>query len=187
MKPAISCALLIGSTLLLAGCERQSQEPAETSAAAPAKGLDRSQSGKPLPDIEIRDAEDEPASLAEASGKPLLVNIWATWCVPCVKELPTLDALSRRAGAPRVIAASQDMAPRASVEAFLQQHRIQGLEAWHDPQMALSGALGAQVLPTTIYYGADGRELWRFVGDLDWTGTKAARLLAESPASAGAS
>jgi thiol-disulfide isomerase/thioredoxin len=174
--------ILLSSALLLSACERQSQAP--SSESVPAKGLDRSHAGKAAPFIEIRDAEDEPATLSEAAGKPLLVNIWATWCAPCVKELPTLDALSRRASAPRVIAVSQDMAPRASVDAFLEQLGIADLEAWHDPEMTLSGALGAQVLPTTIYYDAKGRELWRFVGDLDWTGPQAARLLAEAQANA---
>ncbi|MEJ7777173.1 MAG: TlpA disulfide reductase family protein [Sphingomicrobium sp.] len=166
--------------LVLAGCEREAEAPTTEASAVPSKGIDRSHSGKPAPDVEIKDAEDEPASLADVAGKPLLVNIWATWCVPCVKELPTLDALSRRAGAPRVIAVSQDIAPRASVEAFLDRHKVTDLEAWHDPAMRLSGALGAEVLPTTIYYDARGRELWRYVGDLDWTGAEAARLLGEA-------
>ena len=178
MKSAI--ALLFATALVLAGCERQADAP-PAERAGPVKGIDRSHSGTPIPDVEIRDGDDEAASLSEASGSPLLVNIWATWCAPCVKELPTLDALSRRAGAPRVIALSQDMAPRASVEAFLEQHKVGDLEAWHDPEMKLSGELNAQVLPTTIYYDAQGRELWRYVGDLDWTGEEAARLLAEAP------
>ncbi len=178
--------LLFTATLLLAGCERQSDSPPADSASVPAKGLDRSHAGRAAPSIEIRDAEDEPATLTQAAGKPLLVNIWATWCAPCVKELPTLDTLSRRAGAPRVIAVSQDMAPRASVDAFLENLGIGDLEAWHDPEMSLAGALGAEVLPTTIYYDAGGRELWRFVGDLDWTGAEAAKLLAEAPAPAAA-
>lgn len=182
MKSATNRAILLAAALVLAACERQADAPPAQDAGLAAKGLDRSHSGRPAPNSVLRDADDEPASLAEATGKPLLVNIWATWCAPCVKELPTLDALSRRPGAPRVIAVSQDMAPRASVDAFLKRYRIGNLEAWHDPAMSLSGALGAQVLPTTVYYDSQGRELWRYVGDLDWTGAEAARLLAEAPA-----
>ena len=170
--------------VLAEGCQRQ--EPATTNEAeeaGPAKGLLRNKAGQPAPDIELRNADDDPATLAEAEGKPLLVNIWATWCAPCVKELPTLQAVAARAGAPRVIAVSQDMAPRGSVDAFLDKNKLADLEVWHDPKMALSSATGAEVLPTTILYDAKGREVWRYVGDLDWTREEAARLLAEAGAS----
>jgi thiol-disulfide isomerase/thioredoxin len=159
---------------------RQQETVAEDAAveAGPVKGLNRDKAGQPAPDVELRDSGDEPATLADVKGGPVLVNIWATWCAPCVKELPTLQAVAGRAGAPRVIAVSQDMAPRGSIDAFLDQHKLADLEIWHDPKMALSSAAGAEVLPTTILYDADGREVWRYVGDLDWTGDEAARLLA---------
>lgn len=172
---------LLVAMQIVGGCEARQSPDENQSAAVPSKGVDRGKAGRPAPQVEIRDAEDEPATLQDAAGQPLLVNLWATWCAPCVKELPTLDALSGRPGAPRVIAVSQDMAPRASVDAFLKEHRVARVESWHDPEMALSGALGAEVLPTTIYYDARGREVWRFVGDLDWTGEEAAKLLAEAP------
>jgi thiol-disulfide isomerase/thioredoxin len=163
------------------GCQRQ-EAATENAAeeAGPAKGLLRDKAGQLAPDIELRNADDDPGTLAEAQGKPLLVNIWATWCAPCVKELPTLQAVAVRAGAPRVIAVSQDMAPRGSVDAFLDKNELADLEVWHDPKMALSSATGTEVLPTTILYDAKGRELWRYVGDLDWTGEEAARLLADA-------
>ena len=179
--------LVAGSLALAAfaaGCQRQ--DPASENAAqeaGPAKGLLRDKAGQPAPDIELRNADDDPATLGEAEGKPLLVNIWATWCAPCVKELPTLQAVAARAGAPRVIAVSQDMAPRGSVDAFLDKNKLADLEVWHDPKMALSSGTGAEVLPTTILYDAKGREVWRYVGDLDWTREEAARLLAEAGAS----
>ena len=145
------------------------------------KGLRERQSGAGRrPDVESEGRRDEPASLADTKGKPVLVNIWATWCAPCVKELPTLQALAAGSGAPRVIAVSQDMAPRGSVDAFLDKNKLADLEVWHDPKMELSGATGAQILPTTILYDADGREVWRYVGDLDWTGEEAAKLLADA-------
>ncbi|HUE79913.1 MAG TPA: TlpA disulfide reductase family protein [Sphingomicrobium sp.] len=173
---------LSASLTATAACNRQ--EPAgqqgEDAAAAGIAGVHRSHVGNPIPDIELRDADDAPASLADLKGKPLLVNLWATWCGPCVKELPTLEELGQRPGAPRVIALSQDMAPRASVDAFLEQQQLTEIEAWHDPAMAWSGAIGAQILPTTVLYDSSGREVWRYVGDLDWTGGEARKLLAEA-------
>jgi thiol-disulfide isomerase/thioredoxin len=169
--------LMLAFAAVAAGCGRDGEGPA---ASSDAEGVNRQAAGKPAPAATLRNADDAPATLADAKGKPLLVNLWASWCAPCVKELPTLKALSQSPGAPRVIAVSQDMAPRSSVNAFTERLGLAGLEVWHDPQMALSAALGAQVLPTTILYDAQGRELWRYVGDLDWTGEEAAKLLAEA-------
>jgi hypothetical protein len=104
-----------------------------------------------------------------------------------VKELPTLNAVARshdKDGSLGVIAVSQDMGPQGSVEAFLAKLKVDDLGAYHDPKMALSGALNAQVLPTTVLFDAQGREVWRYVGDLDWTGPEAAKVLAEATASA---
>jgi thiol-disulfide isomerase/thioredoxin len=174
----ISCALLA-----LAACQKPKDvtaNEADSSAEAGAiKGVDRSHKGKPAPDVAFNDPDGAETSLAEFSGKPLLVNLWATWCAPCVKELPTLDKLSQSERGLQVAAISQDMAPHASVVAFLESHKISALGAYHDPKMALSGNLGAEVLPTSILYDAKGREVWRFVGDLDWTSPEAAKLLAE--------
>ncbi|HXH53959.1 MAG TPA: TlpA disulfide reductase family protein [Sphingomicrobium sp.] len=176
--------LLLLALLLAAGCDRQKAEVQQGEAAegVPSKGVDRSRAGRPLPDRELKDADDEPSSLAALAGEPVLVNLWATWCAPCVKELPTLETLSKRGQGLRVVAVSQDMGPRRSVNAFVERLGLADLEIWHDSEMALSGALDAQVLPTTILYDRQGREMWRYVGDLDWTGEEASKLLAEAGA-----
>jgi thiol-disulfide isomerase/thioredoxin len=183
--------LTVAAILLsLAACQKPQQQPVanEVAAAADAagvKGVHRENKGKPAPAVEFDDPEGDPVTLAQFAGKPLLVNLWATWCAPCVKELPTLDRLSQRPGAPQVVAVSQDMGPHASVAAFLDSRGINNLAAYQDPKMGLSGALGAEVLPTSILYDAQGREVWRYVGDLDWTSPEAARLLAEGGVHAG--
>ena len=131
----------------------------------------------------FNDPDGGEISLADFRGTPVLVNLWATWCAPCVKELPPLDALAQRHaidGSIGIVAVSQDVAPQNGVRAFLDTLKVDELGAYHDPKMALSGALGAEVLPTTILFDQDGREVWRYVGDLDWTGAEAARLLAEA-------
>jgi thiol-disulfide isomerase/thioredoxin len=175
---ALILASLFGASL--AACQRQGAEnSAANSPEASVKGVDRSHAGAAMPDTQLFDADEDKATLADAAGKPLLVNLWASWCAPCVKELPTLETLSRKPGAPRIVAVSEDIGERPSVEAFLDSHGVKNLVTWRDPQMALSSALGVQVMPTTVYYDASGREVWRYTGDLDWTGEEAARLLAE--------
>lgn len=185
-----SAVPLLAAILLLAACG-PSQEPANNDAAAaaeaglPTKGVDRSHKGQQAPDATFQNPDGGEISLAEFKGTPVLLNLWATWCAPCVKELPTLNALAHtrdKDGTLGVIAISQDSGPQGSVEAFLEKLKVDDLGAYHDPKMALSGALNAQVLPTTILYDADGKEVWRYVGDLDWTSDEARKLLAELPA-----
>lgn len=148
----------------------------------PQKGVDRSRKGKAAPDTIFKDPDGGEIGIADFKGVPTLVNLWATWCAPCVKELPTLDRLAESHaldGQLGVVAISQDMGPQGSVKAFLDKLGVRHVGAFHDDRMALSGALGVEVLPTTILFDADGREVWRYVGDLDWTGAEAEKLLAE--------
>jgi thiol-disulfide isomerase/thioredoxin len=175
--------LLLAALAVLPACKQQSTPENQVAAEAPdesGKGVDRSHAGSQMPDSELFNADEDKATLAGAKGKPLLVNLWASWCGPCVKELPTLDALSRKPGAPRIIAVSEDVGERPSVEAFLEDHGVKDLEAWRDPKMSLTSALAVSVMPTTVYYDSAGREVWRYVGDLDWNGEEAAKLLAEA-------
>jgi thiol-disulfide isomerase/thioredoxin len=172
----------------LANCSKPEQPLASNQAtpaeAGPVKGVDRSHKGKPAPDAEFNNPDGSEMSLADFHGTPVLVNLWASWCAPCVKELPTLDKLAQSHdvdGELGVIAVSQDSGPQPSVVAFLKKLNVKDLGAYHDPNMGLSGALGPDVvLPTSILIDADGREVWRYVGDLDWTSPEAARLLAEA-------
>ena len=185
--------------LALAACQKtqQSQQPTSQESAVTepgstvgeVKGVDRSHEGKPAPDVHFNDPDGEDTSLAEFSGRPVLVNLWATWCAPCVKELPTLDRLkgSQAKDGLQVVAISQDNAPHASVVAFLEAHKIRNLDPYQDGNMNVSGKAGAEVLPTSILYDAKGREVWRYVGDLDWTSPEAAKLLAEAASASKAS
>jgi thiol-disulfide isomerase/thioredoxin len=148
----------------------------------PAPKLDRSHAGTSAPATEFEDPDGEKVSFATFSGKPLLLNLWATWCAPCVSEMPTLDALAGKAGGRlQVVALSQDMNGRDKVGAFFQKHRFKALEAYLDPKMDAMADLKVEVLPTTILYGADGREIWRVTGVEDWRSDRAAKLLAEAP------
>jgi thiol-disulfide isomerase/thioredoxin len=176
--------------LCLTGCDRAGESPAEQRARAPSPGttssraglgLDRSHAGTPAPDAPFQDPDGAPTSLADFRGKPLLLNLWATWCAPCIKELPTLDALAVREGDRlEVVTLSEDMEGRSKVDSFLAARKFAQIEAWLDPEMKMMGALGVTTLPTTILFDADGKEVWRFTGDEDWTGEDAATLIAEA-------
>ena len=187
--------LIVIAIVALAGCHKQPQPPPAnqalpTAEAGPHKGIDRSHKGKPVPDIAFSNPDGGEISITHFHGSPVLMNLWATWCAPCVKELPTLDALAQSHdidGELGVVAISQDSGPHASVAAFLTKLKIKDLGAYQDKKMALSGALGPDtVLPTTILIDAEGREVWRYVGDLDWTSPEAAKLLSEAGAPAAA-
>jgi thiol-disulfide isomerase/thioredoxin len=175
--------LLIG--LLASSCDRQKDAAPQAPAAAAdsGKGVDRSHRGQAAPATRFTDPAGKPVTLAGFRGRAVLVNLWASWCAPCVKELPTLQALEAakaKAGTLRVIAVSQDNGPQGSVDAFLASKKLGRFAAYHDPEMALSGAFGVQILPSTILYDAAGKEVWRFTGDMDWTGAEATALLAEA-------
>ena len=183
--------LICTSLLALAACNRSAQKQespiSNETAASPAgeqqKGIHREHKGSPAPAAVFTDPDGKPVKLANFAGKALLVNLWASWCAPCVKELPTLDRLAQ-SGRIQVLAVSQDDGPHPSVVAFLQAHKVATLEPYQDAKMSLSAALGPDtVLPTSILYDANGKEVWRFVGDQDWTSPEAAKLLAEAGAS----
>jgi thiol-disulfide isomerase/thioredoxin len=179
--------LLFLAMLAVAGCDRQKpvgqQGEAATPAAGVKRGIDRSHKGTAAPAVAFNDPDGGEISLADFRGVPVLVNLWASWCAPCIKELPTLGKLEEAqalGGQLGVIAVSQDMAPKTSVDAFLAGKKIGPFAAFHDPEMGLSTALNVHTMPTSVLYDAQGREVWRYVGDLDWTGPEAAKLLAEA-------
>lgn len=172
--------------ILAVGCDRQKADAPQASVAAEAdsgKGIDRSRKGQAAPATVFKNPDGGDISIAKFRGVPVLVNLWASWCAPCVKELPTLQKLKEaRAGDGQldVIAVSQDMGPQGSVDAFLAEKKIGRFAAFHDKEMALSSALGVQIMPTTILYDAAGKEVWRFIGDQDWTSAEAKAILAEA-------
>lgn len=150
---------------------------AEQSAAG---RLDRSKAGSPAPTAAFEDPDGEPVSLADFQGKPLLVNLWATWCAPCVAEMPTLDALAAREKELQVLTISQDMDGREKVEAFFAAREFKAIETYLDPGLAMMTELKVESLPTTILYDAKGREVWRMTGIEDWTGERAAELIKDA-------
>ncbi|WP_447931784.1 TlpA family protein disulfide reductase [Sphingopyxis fribergensis] len=142
--------------------------------------IDRSHKGEAAPTAAFRGPDDAAVTLAGFRGKPLLVNLWATWCAPCVAEMPTLDALAAKsADRMTVIAVAQDLQGPEIVDPWFQKAELKVLQPYVDPQNGLLDAANS-ALPTSIYYDAEGREIWRVVGAIDWQGKEATALLAEA-------
>ncbi|MDP3592724.1 TlpA disulfide reductase family protein [Phenylobacterium sp.] len=134
----------------------------------------------PAPVNSFQDPTGAPKRIADFKGKVTVVNLWATWCGPCVIEMPTLAKLAADyQGKPvEIVAISVDRPDDADkARAFIAKHAP--LAFYHDPKMALPFAFKptASGMPTTIIYGADGVERGRLAGGADWGGKDAKALI----------
>ena len=181
----LSLTLLL-SAGLVAGCSKEEPAPPQEKAASQARGtltgeIDRSHAGDLLPAIALVDPAGKALNSGALSGKPVLLNLWATWCAPCVEEMPLLDAVAGDYdGKLRVVVASQDLQGAEKVVPFFEHAKFAHLKPWLDRENALSDALGGDgVLPTTVLYDASGLEVARVVGGYDWSSPAARALLDE--------
>ena len=132
--------------------------------------IDDSRAGDLLMAINVVDPAGTQLNLGALQGTPVLVNLWATWCAPCVVEMPMLDDLAAEMdGELRVLTVSQDLQGAEKVEPFFAKMQFEKLEPWMDPENQLGFGLGGGQLPLTILYDASGQELWRVTGEYDWS------------------
>lgn len=130
------------------------------------------------PSMVFKDADGEPMRLTAYRGQIVLVNVWATWCPPCVAEMPSLNALQETKGSEdfQVITISLD---RTSLEAqaWLDKKNLTALNSWHDSSYQLNSAAALPGLPTSILYDRAGNEVARVPGEVDWASKEAANLI----------
>jgi thiol-disulfide isomerase/thioredoxin len=166
---SFTLALVLG--LAVAGCDRGAPGAVQESSAssAPTAQIDYTQAGSDIPDFRLEDIEGRVLKRS-ALNTPTLLNLWATWCAPCVKEMPLLDALAGEyEGRLKVLTVSQDMQGAEKVEPFFAANTFEWLEPWMDPKNALGFEIGGGVMPTTVLYDAAGEEVWRVQGEYDWS------------------
>lgn len=191
------------ATLLLAGCDRQSPPSGQANVAAGAevpagsgevtasatKGggefsyrVDRGKAGEKAPAFAFAAPDGSDATLQDFSGKALLVNLWATWCTPCVAEMPTLDAIAAGygPGGLAVVTISQDSQGAKLIPAFFKKHDLPHLKGWMDPENQFGFHYASGLLPTSVLYDRQGREIARVIGAMDWKGEEARALIAEA-------
>lgn len=187
-----SIALAALAAFALAGCDSGAGDAAQESAAVDASSssavppqlpgqMVRAFAGTPLPELTLSDPEGNHLELASLD-QPVLVNLWATWCVPCRVEMPALDALAgQMEGELRVLTISQDVRGAEVVAPFFAQQGFERLEPWLDPEndMAVEFSEGG-LLPMSILFDADGKEILRVAGDYEWDSEEAIAQLREA-------
>ena len=155
-------ALATGATLTAAFPARQAgaQRPRELAESEP----------KAAPAFSCTDAEGKEHSASDFLGQGLVVNLWATWCPPCVAEMPALDRAQAALAddGVRILALSSDREGRAKVEPFYRERGLRHLGLWLDPRGAAQRAFGARALPTTVVIDRKGRERARIEGPAEW-------------------
>ena len=107
-------------------------------------------------------------TIADYRGSGVVMNFWATWCAPCVREMPSLDRLQAKVRGIRVLALSVDRGGASVVETFYRKHGIANLDVLVDRGAKLMRKLGVRGLPTTLLIDADGDEVGRVVGPVEW-------------------
>lgn len=154
-------AATVAESAIPAAVEPRPAASAESAAARPYRGHGRV--GDLLPGFTFTSLGGERVSFAALSGRAVLLNLWATWCAPCVAEMPELAALLARHGKEGlvVVGVSVDSADAvAKVQGFVSERKLP-FEVWLDPEMVLSNALRVQGLPSTFIADRDGRIVLR--------------------------
>jgi thiol-disulfide isomerase/thioredoxin len=123
-----------------------------------------------LPQIQFENGEGETMSLADFKGSLVLLNIWATWCAPCRREMPTLDRLQATLGGAdfQVVALSLDRNGLPVVQEFYAELGLETLPIYVDESGAAQRALNVLGLPTTLLLDRDGNEVGRLLGPAEW-------------------
>jgi thiol-disulfide isomerase/thioredoxin len=134
----------------------------------------------PAPDTPFLDGRDNVRHFTDFKGKTLLVNFWATWCAPCIREMPSLDRLQARMDPERfqLLLVSQDRGGKAVVVPFLENRlKLPDLPVFYDPQLRLGRALGVRGLPSTYVIDPAGNLVGGLAGEAKWDSDDAVALL----------
>lgn len=131
-----------------------------------------------LSDLVFNDASGQPASMDAFKGRVVVVNLWATWCAPCVIEMPTLAALQKAYPVEKVTVVPVSVDPERKLpdaKNFIDVN--DPLMLYHDPRFALPTTLGVKGMPATVVYDRRGREVGRIMGEADWDSPEARALI----------
>src|SRR2546423_4479648 len=162
---AVALLLAVGAALAV----EPDLKPGEFIAASPPQ---------PAPEVSFQDLSGNWVALADFKGKLVLLNLWATWCQPCLKEMPSLEKLqAAQADKLTVAAISEDRGGNQVVEPFIAKLGLDKVKVYLDPKSAAGHAFSVRGLPTTLVVDAEGRLVGRVEGAAEWDSAKMAAAL----------
>jgi thiol-disulfide isomerase/thioredoxin len=134
---------------------------------------------RPAPAASFGSVDGKDVALTTFRGQVVLVNFWATWCLPCLSEMPSLDRLQAKLGGSdfSVAAVSIDRGGRATAEPWLQEHGIRNLTLYLDPQSRTALGFRVAELPVSVLIDRKGRMVGRMVGPAEWDAPEALALV----------
>ena len=176
MKRAFAAVLV--SFLLASGIAAAAEDEPDA--------LDRTKLGEfvpssppfPAPIVSLTDGSGHSVELAGLKGKLVVVNLWATWCEPCLREMPSLERLQSRFGERiAVLAVSEDRGGNKTVEPFIAKLGLKSVKIYIDPKSEAGHAFGARGLPTSFLIDREGKVLGRVEGAAEWDSPKILGIL----------
>ena len=186
--PALLAAVLVAGLIVIAVQYWRGGTPpwaggAGNAAVPPISGTVRNftptSPGRPAPIDTFHDADGNEFNLQSFGDKVVLLNLWATWCAPCLKELPSLDRLQAQLGSDRfqVVAISVDRRGVEAVRPFFEKLKIAHLTIYIEPENRLAQSIGLQVLPSTIIIAPHGLMAGKMIGAAEWDAPEALALV----------
>ena len=168
----LATGALTAGTLSMTLPARPARAQGGTQGDGPAGDLGQLREGpaRPLPALRFTDAGGAAKSVGDFRGQGVVMNFWATWCGPCVEEMPSLDRLATalQGDGITVLPLSSDRGGAAQVKGFYAAHGVRNLAIWLDPQGVAGRQLGLRGLPTTIILDRQGQEVARLEGAAAW-------------------
>ncbi|MEE2526008.1 TlpA disulfide reductase family protein [Hyphobacterium sp. HN65] len=177
----ITCTVILLAAIvyvLFSGMGRPAASGLETYARGEMSGFRTLDDAPPRPSHTFIDPEGVERTLADFEGQVILVNYWATWCAPCIVEMPALDELQARYGGDdfQVVTISADRRIELA-EQFFQENGLENLPVYHDNSFAGPTSVGARGLPISILYSRRGVEMGRMPRDAEWNSEDAHALI----------
>jgi thiol-disulfide isomerase/thioredoxin len=142
--------------------------------AAPVVSIEsvvKAEPARALPAVSVTYADGQTSPLANHFGRPTIITFWATWCMPCLREMPTVGRFKAQAEGTgiQVLTVSEDKEGGAPAKKFLAERGLSSLPLLVDADGSLAKSLGVKGMPTTLIINAQGEEVARVEGESDWS------------------